>query len=60
MTGFLATMSDDQKRLARDYVGDDTHGIHTRKGAPLNNGYDFLFDDKKLLAHKKTGRIKPA
>ncbi|WP_442582516.1 hypothetical protein ACSBOB_11465 [Mesorhizobium sp. ASY16-5R] len=26
MTGFLATMSEEQVKLARDYRGDDTHG----------------------------------
>jgi hypothetical protein len=26
MTGFLATMTEEQKRLARDYRGDDSHG----------------------------------
>jgi hypothetical protein len=26
ITGFLATLTDEQKQLARDYRGDDTHG----------------------------------
>lgn len=26
MTGFLATLSEDQKKLAREYRGDENHG----------------------------------
>lgn len=26
MTGFLATLTEEQKRLAREHRGDDTHG----------------------------------
>ncbi|MER9391886.1 MULTISPECIES: hypothetical protein [unclassified Mesorhizobium] len=26
MTGFLATLTDEQKKLAREYTGEETHG----------------------------------